>query len=142
VDVLDCLAGARAGVEYDPVAVVGNALGDRYLMRVRDEVGEQPWFGGGEFGQVCVMCTRNHEYVNGCLRVDIAERHCSRFGRDYRRGHLSGCYAAEQAIRHGPILTCSRSGAPQTYMVALRDPTVHHPSGATASPVSGSVAPG
>ena len=74
MDVTYCLAGQRAGVKDDPVAVVGNALGDRHLMRVGDEVGQQPCFGGGKLGQARVMFARNHKYVNRCLRVDIAER--------------------------------------------------------------------
>ena len=80
MDVTDCLTRVRAGVEDDPVTVAGDALSDRYLMGVRDEVGQQPCLGGGEFGQVRVMCARNHEYVNRRLRVDIAKRQSSRIG--------------------------------------------------------------
>jgi hypothetical protein len=119
VNVPDRLAGVRAGVEDDPVAVGGDAFGDRHLARMADQLCEQPGVGRGELGQVRVMVPRDHEYMNWCLRVDITERHCSRISRDYGRGYLSGCNAAEQAIRHGPILTCGRSGTPQTYMVAL-----------------------
>jgi hypothetical protein len=119
VDVTDCLAGARAGVKDDSVAVVSNALGDRHLMRMGNQVGQQPCLSGREFGHVCVMSTRNHKYVYRRLWVDIAERHCPRIGRDYRRGYLSGCYAAEQAVGHGPILTCGTSGARQADIVAL-----------------------
>ena len=119
VDVADRLACARAGVEDDPVTAIRNALGDRHLMRVGYEVGEQTRLGSGEFGQIRVMGARNHKYVNRCLWVDIAERHCALISRDYGRGYLSGSYAAEQAVRHGPILTCGRSGAPQTVIVAL-----------------------
>ena len=119
VDVVDCLAGTRASVEDDPVAVLRNALSHRHLMRMRNELSQQPGFSGGEFSQAGVMRPRNHEYVNRCLRVDIAERHCSRIRRDYGRGNLSGCDAAEQAIRHGPILTCGTSGARQADIVAL-----------------------
>ena len=80
VDVTYCLAGPGASVKDNPVAVGGNALGDRHLMRAGDEVGQQPWFGGGELGQARVMFARNHKYVNGCLRVDIAERQSSLIG--------------------------------------------------------------
>jgi len=75
-----CLAGPRAGVKDDAVAVVGNALGDSHLMRVGNKVGQQPCFGGGKLGQVRVMFARNHQYVNRCLWVDIAERQSSRIG--------------------------------------------------------------
>jgi len=80
VDVTYCLASLRAGVKDDPVAVIGDALGDCHLMRVGDEVGQQPGFGGGELGQIRVMFARNHKHVNRCLRVDIAERQSSRIG--------------------------------------------------------------
>jgi hypothetical protein len=142
MDMTDCLARTRASVEDDPVAVVSYALRNRHFMRVGNEVGQQPCFGGCEFGQIRVMLARDHKDVNGCLWVDIAERHSPRISRDYGRGYLSGCYAAEQTVGHGPILTCTGSAALNTYMVTLREPTVHHPSGATASPVSGSVAQG
>jgi len=119
VDMADRLASAGAGIEDDAVAVVGDTLGDRHLMRVGDEVGQQPRFGGGERGQIRVMFARDHKDVNGCLWVDIAERHCPLISRDYGRGYLSGSYAAEQALGHGPILTCGMSPAPLTYMVAV-----------------------
>jgi hypothetical protein len=119
VDMADRLASAGAGIEHDTVAVVGDALGDRHLMRMADEVRQETCFGGGEFGQIRVMCARDHKYVNRCLWVDIAERHCSLISRDYGRGYLGGGYAAEQAVGHGLILTCGMSSAPLTYMVAL-----------------------
>jgi hypothetical protein len=65
------------------------------------------------------MRTRDHEYVHWRLRVDIPERQCSGISRDYGRGYLSGSNAAEQAVGHGPILTCAGSVAPLTDMVAL-----------------------
>jgi hypothetical protein len=37
----------------------------------------------------------------------------------------------------GKILTCTGPATPLTYMVVYCEPTVRHPSGATASPVSG-----
>ena len=80
VDVADCLAGAGAGVEDDPVAVLSNALGDGHLVRMGNEVGQQPCFGGRELGQVRVVLARNHKYVNRCLWVDIAERQSARIG--------------------------------------------------------------
>jgi hypothetical protein len=118
VDMADRLAGGWAGVEHDAVAV-GNALGDRHLMRMGDEIGQQISFSGGEFGHIRVMCARNHKYVNRCLRVDIAESHCSLISRDDGRGYFSGSYTAEQAIGHGLILTCGTSSAPLSYMVAV-----------------------
>jgi hypothetical protein len=119
VDVADCLAGAGAGVEDDPVTLVGNALGDRHIVRVGNEIGKQVCFGGSELGQIRVMSAGDHKHVNRRLWVDITERHCARISRHYLRGYLSGSYAAEQAVGHGPILTCGRSGALLTYMVGL-----------------------
>ena len=119
VDMADRLASAGACIEDDAVTVLGDSLGDRNLMRVGDEVGQQPCFGGGEFGQIRVMCARDDKYVNRCLWVDIAERHCALISRYYGRGYLSGCYAAEQAVGHGPILTCGRSSALLRYIVAV-----------------------
>jgi RNA polymerase sigma-70 factor (sigma-E family) len=137
MDVADRLASAGAGIEDDAVAVVGNALGDGHLMRMGNEVGQQVCFSSGEFGQIRVMRARDHKYVNRCLRVDIAERQCSLISRDDGRGYLCGSYAAEQAVGHGLILTCGMSPAPLSYMVAVLRSHGHHPSGATASPVSG-----
>lgn len=115
----DRLAGVGAGVDDDPVSVPGDALGDRHLMRVSDDLGQQAGIGRGQVRQTGVMLARDDQHMNRCLRVDIAEGHCSRISRDDGRGYLRGSNAAEQAVRHRLILTCARFSAPMSYMVAL-----------------------
>ena len=48
MDMPHSLPAMGAGVEDDPVAVVGQALGRRHLVRVRDQLGQQAVAGGGE----------------------------------------------------------------------------------------------
>src|SRR5258706_10969951 len=60
----------------------------------------------------------NYQHVNGRLRIDVTE--CKRaLSFEHARGrHLTGRDSAEQAIGHGPILTCGVLSRLPTYMVA------------------------
>jgi len=108
VNVPDRLASVRAGVEDDPVAVGGDALGDRHLAGVANQVCQQPGVGRRELGHVRVMLARDDKHVYWRLRIDITECQCARISRDYGRGYLSGSNAAEQAVRHGADLNVWR----------------------------------
>jgi hypothetical protein len=53
------------------------------------------------------------------LRIYVAKRNCARIRGHYRRRYLTGRDAAEQAIRHGGILTSGPPARSWTYMVAM-----------------------
>src|SRR6266446_6566053 len=56
--------------------------------------------------------------MNGRLRIDVTECECA-LGFQHARGrYLTGRDPAEQAIGHGPILTCGVLSRLPTYMVA------------------------
>src|SRR5690349_10606683 len=56
--------------------------------------------------------------MNGSLRIDITECKCA-LGFQHARGrHGTGHDSTEQAIGHGPILTCDVLRGLRTYMVA------------------------
>jgi hypothetical protein len=120
VDVSDGLAGLWAGIEDHAVATVRDALADSDLVGMRDNVGEQIAASGREFGQVRVVVARDHQDVDGSLRINVTESDRSGIARYDRRRYFSGRNTAEQALWHLEILTCTRPAGPLTYMVALR----------------------
>jgi RNA polymerase sigma-70 factor (sigma-E family) len=119
MDVRYRLACIGAGVEDDPVAVLGDTLRDCNLMSVRRHSSQQAVLGRGEFSQIGVVHPRDNEHVYRCLRIDIAEGDRALVARHYRRRYFGGGYCAKQALWHAEILTCTRSAAPPTYMVAV-----------------------
>lgn len=96
----DALPGLCPGVEDDPVAAVGDALGQGYLVGMRDEVGKQPVAGGRQLGQIGVVVARYHEDMDRGLRIDVPERDRARIARNYGRWYLGGRNSAEQAVWH------------------------------------------
>ena len=141
MDVADGLARVRAGVKDHPVAPVRDALGDRDIVGMRDDLRQQVLLGRGQFAQASVVGPRDNENVYRCLRIDVTERDSPIIARHYRRRNIGCRNAAEQAVGHGQILTCAGSETLATYMVAVLRTTMHHPSGATASPASGFPSP-
>jgi hypothetical protein len=138
MDVPNRLAGIGASVEDDPVTVVRDAFLDCHFMGVSCDGGQQAVLGCGELGQICVVRPRDNEHVNRCLRIDIAECDRPLVTRHYGRRYLGGGYSAKQAVRHAEDLNvCQVRSAADIYGCSTANPTVHHPSGATASPVSG-----
>jgi len=132
------LAGIGAGVEDDPVTVVGDAFSHCNLMGVRCDGGQQAVLGRSEFGQIGVVRPRDNEHVNRCLRIDIAERDRPLVARHYRRRYLGGGYGAKQAVRHADDLNvCQVSSAADIYGCSTANPRCTTPSGAAASPASG-----
>jgi hypothetical protein len=132
------LAGIGASVEDDPVTVVGDALGDCNLMGVRCDGGQKAVLGRSEFSQIGVVRPRDNEHVYRRLRIDIAECDRPLVTRHYGRRYLGGSYSAKQAVRHAEDLNvCRVRSASDIYGCSTANPSVHHPSGATASPVSG-----
>lgn len=119
MDMIDSLPAVGTGIEHDPVAVSGQALGDRHLVRVRDQVGQQAAARRAQLGQIRVVGARDNEHVYGCLRIDITEGDRPVITGHYDRRYLVGGNGAEQAVRHAEILTCGGSRGPPTYMVAL-----------------------
>lgn len=104
MDVPDGLAAMDSGVENDSVPAVSDALRYRDLVGVRDEVGQQTLSGRRQCPQIRVVLARDHEDVDGSLRIDVTEG-----DRRGSAGHDSGRYfgsgdAAEQTIRHAEDL--------------------------------------
>jgi hypothetical protein len=104
VHVIHGLATVRPGVEHDAVPSVRDALGDRYLIGMGDDVGQQPVAGGRERGQVRVMAASYHEHMYGSLRIDVAEGDRPRMSGHYGRWYVGGGDPAKQAFRHAEDL--------------------------------------
>lgn len=103
MDVGDGLAGLWACVEDDAVAAVRDALADSHLMCVLDKVSQQVVASGGQLGQlgqVGVVVARDHQDVDGSLRINVTESDRSGIARYDRRRYFSGRNTAEQAVRH------------------------------------------
>jgi hypothetical protein len=121
VHVVHGLAAMVPRVEDDAITGVGDALGKRYLVGVGNEAGQQPVVGGRQLGQIGVMLPRDHKYVNGSLRINVAERDRTGITGHYCRRYLSGGNAAEQAVRHKKDLIVYRaSDAADRYGCLLR----------------------
>jgi hypothetical protein len=110
VHVVDGLASVRAGVEDNPVALFCDALGDCHVVGVRNEIRQEPVISGREVRQIGVVVTRDHQDMNGGLRINVAKSDRARIARNYGGGYLSGRNAAEQAVRHGEDLNVYRAG--------------------------------
>lgn len=133
VHVRDGLATVRPGVEDDPVAVAGYPLADRHLVGVLDHVGEQAIAGTLQLGQVGQVGARDHEHVNGGLRVYVTERHSPRSLGDDRGWHLAGCNTAKQTIGHvKDLIVWAAGGASDIYRCTCCEPHAAPPLGATA----------
>jgi hypothetical protein len=104
------LASVGAGVEDDAVTGAGDALGDRHLVGVRDQVRQQAVASGRQLGQVGVVRPRDHKYVNGSLRINVTEGDRARITGHYDRRYVSGSNGTEQAVRHAEDLNVYRAG--------------------------------
>jgi hypothetical protein len=104
VHVRDGLPALGPGVEDDPVAV-RDALRVRYLGRMRQHFAQEVFFWGvNQLGQVGMVGARDHQHVDGCLRVDVSERDGPRGLRHNSRRHVAGDNSAKEAVRHGEDL--------------------------------------
>jgi hypothetical protein len=111
VDMPDSLTAMWPGIEDNPVAILGNALGDGDLVGVCDHVGEQPVTGLVELGQGGEVPPRDHQDMYRRLRVDIAERDSPwLIGHDGRR-NVAGDDGAKQTFRHAADLNVWQSGS-------------------------------
>ena len=119
MDVLDRLPGLRARVEDHPVAGVGDAFRNGHFPGVGDQLSEQVIPGRAQLAQVRVVGARNYQDMDWCLWIYVTKGNCAGIRRDYRRGYLAGRDTAEQAIRHGGILTSGPPARSSTYMVAM-----------------------
>jgi hypothetical protein len=117
------LAAVSAGVEDDPVARIGDTLGDRDLMRMGREVGQQAVSGRHELSQIGVVDSRDNEHVYGGLRIDIAEGDRPLRARNYRCWYLGGRDGAKQAVWHALDLNvCPACDAADIYGVTTANP--------------------
>jgi len=105
MDVLDRLASLRTGIEDHSVAGVGDALINGHLPGVGDKVNQQVIACCPQLSQVRVMGSRDYQDMDRRLRIDIAEGNCAGICGYDRRGCIARRDTAEQAIRHGGILT-------------------------------------
>jgi hypothetical protein len=96
----DGLAGLWTRIENDAVAAICDALVDGHLMGVVDKVGQQVVANGRKLGQVDVVVARDHQDVDGSLRINVTESDRSGIARYDRRRYFSGRNTAEQAVRH------------------------------------------
>jgi RNA polymerase sigma-70 factor (sigma-E family) len=123
MDVPYRLAGTGAGVEDDPVTVVGDTLRDCNVMGVRCDGSQEAVLGHGELGQIGVMRPRDNEHVNWCLRIDIAECDGPLVTGHYRRRYFGGSDGAKQAVRHAEDLNvCQVRGAADIYGCTTANP--------------------
>jgi hypothetical protein len=104
VGMRDRLPGVRPGVEDHAVAVSGDPLGQRHLMGVGDDVGQQSVTRRPELGQGGVVGPRDHQDVDGRLRVDVTEGDRPRSSRHDGRRDVASGNAAEQTVGHVPDL--------------------------------------
>lgn len=104
------LARLRARVEDHTVAAVRDALRNSYLVGMRNEVGQQTVADRRKLSEIRMMIARDHEDVDGSLRIDVAERDRSRLAGHNRRRYLGTRNTAEQALRHGGDLNVYRAG--------------------------------
>ena len=140
--VADGLARVRAGIKDDAVAALRDSLGDRDIVGMRDDLCQQAILGLGKLAHAGVVGTRDNENVYRCLRIDVTERDGPIVAGHYRRGNVGCGNAAEQALGHGGDLNvCRVRDASDIYGCNTANPTMHHPSGVTASPVSGFPSP-
>jgi hypothetical protein len=123
VHVPDGLPAVLAGVEYDPVSAVGNALGGRDLVCRADDFVEKAAARGGEGRHVGEMIPGHHQNVRRRLRVDVTEGDGPLSVHHYRGRDLSGSYPAEQAVWHTSIIVAAGRA---------RRPTVHRENGWSA----------
>ena len=96
----DGLPGLGAGVEHHPVAGLGDALGHGYLVGMGHDIGQEPVACGRQLGQIRVVVARDHEDMDGSLRINVAEGDGARISGHYGRRYLSGRNTAEQTVGH------------------------------------------
>jgi hypothetical protein len=106
--VADGLPAVAAGIEDDPVARLGDALGGRYLVRVPHQIRQQPGVRGGQVGQIGVVIARDDQHMNRRLRINVAESDRPGIFGHYGCRYVSSCDPAEQAVRHAADLNVCR----------------------------------
>jgi hypothetical protein len=107
-----------------------------------DQVSEQLTVGRAQLSHVRMVIDRNDQYMNWGLWIYVPKGDCARIRRHYRRWYVAGGDTAEQAIRHGGILTSGTPARAWTYMVAMLRTRGAAPLGAEPRPVTGLVLPG
>jgi len=131
--VRDGLTGLYAGVEDDPVAAVGDALGNGHLVGMRDEIGQQPVTSSRQLGQIGVVLPRDHQNVDGRLRINVAKGDRALVAGHYGRWYLGGRNTTEQTLGHAGDLNVYRAGnAADIYGCPTATPRCTCPSAAAA----------
>ena len=83
----DGLAGLTARIKDNAIPGLRNALGHGYLVRLGDNLRQQPVTGRGQPHQVRIVRFRDDQHVNWSLRIDVTKcKHALSFeypsGRD------------------------------------------------------------
>ena len=124
------LAGPGPGIEHHPV--IGDpGVGGHLPGLVRDLV-QQPAAGLRHCCDVGQVLTWYYQDMHGRLGTYVAERDGPLALQHPVSRQIARNDLAKEALWHGKILTCSGFTGPPTYMVTVREPTMHHPSGARA----------
>jgi hypothetical protein len=103
------LASARTGVEHQTITIVTDALGDRDAMRLAHDLSQQSVRSRGQRRGIRMVFLWDDKHMDGCLRVDIAERHRAVALHNTVGRELAGGNLAERAIGHPKIV----SGVPR-----------------------------
>jgi hypothetical protein len=119
MDVVYRLPGLRARIENYPVAGVSDAFRHCHLPGVGDQLREQVITDRAQLSQVRMVGARDHQHMDRRLRIYVAKGNCAGILRHYGRRYLASRDTAEQAIRHGGILTSGIPARSGTYMVAM-----------------------
>lgn len=120
MSVRDRLAGLTACIEDNAIPGLRDALRHGYFVRLGDDLGQQPVTGRSQAHQVRIVRFRNDQYVDRCLRIDVAKCKRALSFEHPRRRDVAGHDFAKQAVGHGPILTCDVLTRLTTYKVAAR----------------------
>ena len=142
VDVGDGLPGLRAGVEDDPVAALCDALGHSDLVSMGDEIGKQPVACGGQLSHIGMVVARDHEDMDGSLRINVPEGDRARITRNYGRRYLGSRNTAEQTVGHtGDLNVWQAEGAADIYGCPTANPRCTNPLVQRPPPIAGFPSP-
>jgi hypothetical protein len=106
-----------------------------------DQVSEQVIARRAQLSQVRMVGTRDYQHMDWCLGIYVAKGDCAGIRGHYRRRNVASRDTAEQAIRHGGILTSDTPARSGTYMVAMLRTRAAAPPCCRASSVDGLASP-
>ncbi len=99
--VKNSLVGVGAGVGHQPVAALGNALGDCDIARRGNDLDQHIRCGLDQPSGVGLVLLRDDQYVHGSLRFQVPEGHRGVGFMDDVGRDLTGDDLAEEAVGFG-----------------------------------------